>query len=53
MIMTLRHTASIEAFDRQMAVNVRGTMLCYKLAAEEMVERKRGGRIIGMYAPDS
>jgi NAD(P)-dependent dehydrogenase (short-subunit alcohol dehydrogenase family) len=54
MIMTLlRNIASVEAFDRQMAVNARGTMLCYKHAAEQMILQKSGGRIIGTYAPDS
>lgn len=30
-----------------MAVNARGTFLCYKYAAEQMIEQGRGGRIIG------
>ena len=30
-----------------MAINVRGTMLCYKYAAQQMVKQGRGGRIIG------
>ncbi|KAF9815786.1 hypothetical protein IEO21_04370 [Rhodonia placenta] len=34
-------------WDRVMAVNVRGTMLCYKYAAKQMVKQGRGGRIIG------
>jgi NAD(P)-dependent dehydrogenase (short-subunit alcohol dehydrogenase family) len=33
-----------------MAVNVRGTMLCYKHAAKQMIAQERGGRIIGTYA---
>jgi NAD(P)-dependent dehydrogenase (short-subunit alcohol dehydrogenase family) len=49
----LRNTASVEAFDRQMAVNARGTMLCYKHAAKQMIKQNHGGRIIGTYAPDS
>ena len=36
-----------ELFDRTMAINVRGTMLCYKYAAQQMVKQGRGGRIIG------
>lgn len=31
-----------------MAVNVRGTMLCYKYAAKQMIAQGRGGRIVGM-----
>ena len=30
-----------------MAVNARGTFLCYKYAAAQMVTQGRGGRIIG------
>ena len=30
-----------------MAVNARGTMLCYKHAAKQMIAQGRGGRIIG------
>jgi NAD(P)-dependent dehydrogenase (short-subunit alcohol dehydrogenase family) len=40
-------TASVAAFDKQMAVNVRGVMLCYKHAARQMLDQGRGGRIIG------
>ncbi|KAI0067057.1 acetoin reductase family protein [Artomyces pyxidatus] len=38
---------TVEAFDRIHAVNVRGTMLCYKHAGRQMVAQGRGGRIIG------
>ncbi|OCH91284.1 NAD(P)-binding protein [Obba rivulosa] len=38
---------SVEVWERIMAVNVRGTMLCYKYAAAYMIRQKRGGRIIG------
>jgi len=38
---------NVENFDRIMAVNVRGTMLCYKHAGKQMVSQGRGGRIIG------
>ena len=41
--------ASVAAFDKQMAVNARGTMLCYKYAAKQMIDQGRGGRIIGAY----
>lgn len=30
-----------------MAVNARGPFLCYKYAAEQMIEQGRGGRILG------
>ena len=30
-----------------MTVNARGTFLCYKYAAQQMIEQGRGGRIIG------
>ncbi|KAH9006457.1 short chain oxidoreductase [Lactarius hatsudake] len=38
---------TVESFDRHMAVNARGTMLCYKHAAKQMIAQGRGGRIIG------
>ena len=39
--------ASSELLDKAMAVNVRGTMLCYKYAAQQMIAQGRGGRIVG------
>ncbi|KAG1745696.1 hypothetical protein EDB19DRAFT_458246 [Suillus lakei] len=39
--------ADVESFDATFSVNVRGTFLCYKYAARQMVEQGRGGRIIG------
>ncbi|KAI0261213.1 hypothetical protein BC834DRAFT_972813 [Gloeopeniophorella convolvens] len=33
--------------DRVLAVNLRGTFLCYKYAAKHMIAQARGGRIIG------
>ena len=30
-----------------MAINARGTFLCYKYAAAQMIAQGRGGRIIG------
>jgi len=41
--------ATVEDFDRLMAVNVRGTMLCYKHAGRQMIAQGRGGRIIGAF----
>jgi len=38
---------TLESFDRVMAVNARGTMLCYKYAAKQMIAQGHGGRIIG------
>ncbi|KAN0130076.1 hypothetical protein V8E53_012021 [Lactarius tabidus] len=38
---------TVENFDRSMAVNARGTMLCYKYAGKQMISQGRGGRIIG------
>ncbi|KAI9451788.1 NAD-binding protein [Russula earlei] len=38
---------SVEAFDKQMAVNARSVMLCYKHAAKQMISQGRGGRIVG------
>ncbi len=40
---------TVESFDRVMAVNVRGTMLCYKHAGKQMIAQGRGGRIIGAH----
>lgn len=28
-------------------MNLRGVMLCYQIAARQMVKQKRGGRLIG------
>jgi NAD(P)-dependent dehydrogenase (short-subunit alcohol dehydrogenase family) len=41
------YTATAESFDRLMAVNARGPMLCYKYAAKQMIAQGHGGRIIG------
>ena len=40
---------TVEGFDRLMAVNARGTMLCYKHAGKQMIAQGRGGRIIGTH----
>lgn len=39
--------ATVEEFDRLLAVNLRSVMLCYKHAAKQMIAQGRGGRIIG------
>ncbi|KAK7052084.1 hypothetical protein R3P38DRAFT_2762519 [Favolaschia claudopus] len=39
-------TATASAWDEVMRVNARGTFLCYKHAAKQMIQQ-RGGRIIG------
>lgn len=36
-----------EEWDRFFAINTRGTFLCYKYAAIQMIRQGRGGRIIG------
>lgn len=36
-----------EDFDRVMKVNVRGVFLCYKAAAQQMIQQGTGGKIIG------
>lgn len=40
-------TGDTETFDRVLAINVRGPMLCFKYAAQQMVKQGRGGRLIG------
>ncbi|OJA10998.1 hypothetical protein AZE42_06337 [Rhizopogon vesiculosus] len=39
--------STVETWDHMFSVNARGTYLCYKYAAMQMVEQGRGGRIIG------
>lgn len=41
----------MEQFDRVVAVNLRGVMLCYQHAARQMIKQKRGGRLIGSIFP--
>ncbi|KAG6840039.1 hypothetical protein C0991_009412 [Blastosporella zonata] len=38
---------SIEDWDRLISVNIRGTFLCYKYAAQQMITQGGGGRIVG------
>ncbi|KAJ7722874.1 NAD(P)-binding protein [Mycena maculata] len=38
---------SVDEWDRVMAINGRGTFLCYKYAGMQMISQGRGGRIIG------
>ncbi|THU84963.1 short chain oxidoreductase [Dendrothele bispora CBS 962.96] len=38
---------SVEDWDRIQSVNCRGTFLCYKHAAKQMIAQGRGGKIIG------
>jgi NAD(P)-dependent dehydrogenase (short-subunit alcohol dehydrogenase family) len=45
------YTVSAEGFDRVMAINARGPMLCYKYAGKQMIAQGRGGRIIGAMFP--
>lgn len=44
-------TASVADWDALYAVNVRGTFLCYKYAADAMIKQGRGGRIVGEQHP--
>lgn len=43
----LSNVATVEDWDRHFAINARGTFLCYKYAAEQMIAQGRGGRILG------
>ncbi|KAF7328679.1 NAD-binding protein [Mycena sanguinolenta] len=43
----LHRSISAEQWDKVMAVNARGTFLCYKHAGLQMIAQGRGGRIIG------
>jgi meso-butanediol dehydrogenase/(S,S)-butanediol dehydrogenase/diacetyl reductase len=38
---------SVDEWDQVMGVNLRGTFLCYKTAAEQMIKQGNGGKIIG------
>jgi len=38
---------TVEELQRALSVNVIGTFLCYKYAAQQMIKQGRGGRIIG------
>ncbi|KAF9813557.1 hypothetical protein IEO21_05489 [Rhodonia placenta] len=38
---------NVKTWDRTIAVNLTGVMLCYKYAALQMIKQKRGGRILG------
>ncbi|KAK0449659.1 NAD-binding protein [Desarmillaria tabescens] len=40
-------STSTEEWDRIAAINGRGTFLCYKYAAKQMIDQGHGGRIIG------
>lgn len=40
-------SSTVESWDHTFSVNTRGPYLCYKYAAMQMIEQRRGGRIIG------
>ncbi|KAF7337940.1 hypothetical protein MVEN_02017300 [Mycena venus] len=40
--------ADVESWEKCWEVNIRGTLLCYKYAARQMVKQGAGGRIIGI-----
>lgn len=44
--------ATVEILDSIYAINIRGTFLCYKHAALQMIKQGRGGRIIGTHIAD-
>ena len=48
-------SATVEQLEAVSAVNIRGTFLCYKYAALQMIKQGRGGRLIGtsIYLPQS
>lgn len=37
---------SVETWDRVMSVNCRGVMLCYQVAAKQMIKQGKGGKLI-------
>jgi NAD(P)-dependent dehydrogenase (short-subunit alcohol dehydrogenase family) len=37
----------VEDWDKSFDVNGKGVFLCYKYAAQQMIQQGRGGRIIG------
>ncbi|KAJ6591279.1 NAD-binding protein [Mycena vulgaris] len=43
---SIEHT-SVDDWDRVMAINARGTFLCFKYAGMQMISQGRGGRIVG------
>lgn len=43
--------ASVDEWDHLFSVNVRGTFLCYRYAAKQMIAQGRGGRILGKLHP--
>ena len=44
-----QHSANIDEWESIWAVNMRGTVLCYKYAAIQMVKQNSGGRLIGNF----
>ncbi|OJA10261.1 hypothetical protein AZE42_08917 [Rhizopogon vesiculosus] len=40
-------SSTVESWDHTFSVNARGSYLCYKYAAMQMIQQGRGGRIIG------
>lgn len=45
----VQHPANIDEWESIWAVNMRGTVLCYKYAAIQMVKQNYGGRLIGNF----
>lgn len=46
-MLTSNAVGNIEVWDQIMSINARGVFLCYKYAAEVMINQGKGGRIIG------
>lgn len=46
-LLTYNFLVDVDKWDHSFNVNARGTMLCYKHAARQMIKQGRGGRIIG------
>ncbi|KAH9919206.1 NAD(P)-binding protein [Epithele typhae] len=46
-INSVLHQTPVADFERLMNVNVKGTFLCYKYAAEQLIKQGGGGRLIG------
>jgi NAD(P)-dependent dehydrogenase (short-subunit alcohol dehydrogenase family) len=43
----LRTLGTLEDWDKSFDINGKGVFLCYKYAAQHMIQQGRGGRIIG------
>jgi hypothetical protein len=46
-LIRLLSLAPLDVWEKQFDVNAKGTFLCYKYAARQMIAQGRGGRIVG------